>query len=70
MTGFLHYVWYDILAKPMVEWRWLLRFPSKMTLVHARTTQYWENLVLVVVLFSESKALYCVIWFSVLTLEK
>ena len=66
MTCFLHYVWCDILAKPIVEWRSLLRFPSKIVLVHARTTQYYEKLVLVL----ESKALYCVIWFSVLTLEK
>ena len=50
---------YDILAKTrMVESR-LSRFPAKMTLVHAwAIIQYWENLVLVVVLVSESKAHY------------
>lgn len=53
MTCFLHYVWYEFLAKI----HRMTRFPSKIVLVHARTTQYYEKLVLVL----ESKALYCVI---------
>ena len=34
-------------------------FRAKMTLVHGtNTTYYWENLVLVLVLVSESKGIY------------
>ena len=43
----------------VVEWQRLSLFPAKMTLVHERALlKYWENLVLVVVLVPESKALY------------
>ena len=43
--------------KIVVKWRRPSRFPAKITLVHAFTTLYWENLVLVVVLVLESKVL-------------
>ena len=41
----------------VVEWRWLSRFPAKMTLVHAAHNFVLRNLVLVVVFVLESKAL-------------
>ena len=43
--------------KLVVQWRRLSRFPATMTLHGSRVTntQYWEKLVLVVVLVSESK---------------
>ena len=43
--------------KLVVRWRRLSRFPATMTLHGSRVTntQYWEKLVLVVVLVSESK---------------
>ena len=63
MTCFLYYVWYDILAKTHSRMTIAIAFPHQND---AGSRAYYS----VVVLVLESKALYCVIWFSVLTLEK
>ena len=58
------FCYYGILANDhgcmlllVVEWRWLSRFPAKMTLVHAAHNFVLRNLVLVVLFVLESKAL-------------